>query len=210
MSLTITHLSAAALVKPAVDVLARSLYDSPHFVDIFPADAVRAVGVARVCELGLRDALPHRHVYVATDNGTVAGAAVWLPPGRFPPTFGRQLAAISSFMPLLRWPQALRRLLQFAQTAQHFHPPQPYWYLVVLGVDPSAQGKGIGSRLLEPVLTRADEDDVICYLETHAPRTVAFYARHGFTVERDQVPFTPGGPAQWTMKRTPHPSFIRF
>lgn len=207
MSLLVTNLSSDAPITSAISVLAGSLRDSPHFVNIFPSEAVRDIGVRRVCELGLRDAAPFGHVYVATKNGTIAGAAVWLPPGKFPPTFGRQMSAIPTLSSLLIWPRALRRLLQFAKTAERFHPPQPYWYLVVLGVDPSVQGEGIGSRLLEPVLARADASGEVCYLETHTPRTVAFYFRLGFEVERDQVSFTPGGPPQWTMKRLPRPSY---
>ena len=37
------------------------------------------------------------------------------------------------------------------------------WYLSIVGVAPSAQGRGIGARLLERTLAEADEAGVNCY-----------------------------------------------
>ncbi len=34
--------------------------------------------------------------------------------------------------------------------------PCPHWYLVVLGVKPCQQGRGLARALLEPMLARAD------------------------------------------------------
>lgn len=72
----------------------------------------------------------------------------------------------------------------------------------MLGVEPVSQGKGIGSRLLEPMLRRLDQDDFPCYLETDRERNLGFYRRFGFQVRREG--FVPGGgPAFWTMVREP-------
>ncbi len=81
------------------------------------------------------------------------------------------------------------------------HPTSPHMYLAVLGTDPSAQGRGIGSALLAPVLRQCDEDGVPAYLESSKERNVAFYARHGFRV-REELPL-PRGPRMWLMWREP-------
>jgi GNAT superfamily N-acetyltransferase len=48
-------------------------------------------------------------------------------------------------------------------------------------VAPSAQGRGIGKRLIEPTLAEADDAGVDCYLETFDRRNPAFYQRLGFS-----------------------------
>jgi ribosomal protein S18 acetylase RimI-like enzyme len=55
------------------------------------------------------------------------------------------------------------------------------WYLSIVAVAPSAQGQGIGGRLIESTLAEADGSDVQCYLETFDPRNFGFYRRLGFS-----------------------------
>ncbi len=54
------------------------------------------------------------------------------------------------------------------------------WYLSIVGVRPSAQGQGIGRRLIEPTLAEVDDAGVECYLETFDDRNPGFYRRPGF------------------------------
>ena len=74
-------------------------------------------------------------------------------------------------------------------------------YLSIIGTDPAAQGRGVGSALLEPVLRQCDEDGIPAYLESSKERNVAYYARHGFRV-RDELTL-PRGPRMWLMWREP-------
>lgn len=39
-----------------------------------------------------------------------------------------------------------------------YHPQEPHWYLAVLGVDVSRQGKGLGSLLMKHTLARVDAE----------------------------------------------------
>jgi GNAT superfamily N-acetyltransferase len=54
------------------------------------------------------------------------------------------------------------------------------WYLSILGIHPSQQGKGLGKQLLMPALKQADNAGKACYLETFTPANMSFYARLGF------------------------------
>lgn len=60
------------------------------------------------------------------------------------------------------------------------HPKVPHRYLVLLGVEPTKQGQGYGTSLLEPILQDCDRQQEVFYLETCNPRSAAFYERHGF------------------------------
>jgi GNAT superfamily N-acetyltransferase len=50
---------------------------------------------------------------------------------------------------------------------ERMHPTkEPHWYLAFLGVEPSEQGRGVGSALLRPVLDRAAAEGAPAWLET--------------------------------------------
>jgi GNAT superfamily N-acetyltransferase len=64
-------------------------------------------------------------------------------------------------------------------------PPEPCWYLAFTGVDPAAQGHGIGSAMLAAVLERADREGFPAYLEASCPENQRLYERHGFITVGD-------------------------
>jgi GNAT superfamily N-acetyltransferase len=191
-------------LSEAAGVLARSYHDHPNFIDFFPDEKVRARALPHVCTAGLRDALGFGHVYAAMRGGEVVGVAAWLPPGTFLLSLGRQLRVLPDMFRILATAlRSTRRLLQFMISVAGRHPEQPYWYLENVGIEPAAQGLGIGTRLLEPVLSLADAEGQPCYLETQTERNVAFYRKLGFEVIDAEVSFTPGGPPNWTIIRHP-------
>src|SRR4029434_6355179 len=61
-----------------------------------------------------------------------------------------------------------------------YHPSEPHWYLPLIGVDPSQQGKGYGTALMRYALDACDGDRAPAYLESTNPRNVPLYQRHGF------------------------------
>ena len=88
----------------------------------------------------------------------------------------------------------------YADKLHKRHAPESHWYLWAVGVDPPSQGKGIGSRLLQPVLARASADGTACYLETGIERNIRFYEKHGFkVVGQGRVPKQ--GLGVWAMLR---------
>ena len=189
-------------VAEAASVLARTFHDNPNFVHLFPDERARAL--PRLQQMCLHDALSFGHVYAATLRGEIVGVAAWLPPDAFPLSPRRQLRVLlDTALMLAASPRSVPRLLRFMAGVSRLHPAQPYWYLEVVGVEPAAQGLGVGTRLLEPVLARVDEMGQRCYLETMTERNVAWYGALGFEVVRAGVTFSPGGPPNWTMLRHP-------
>jgi GNAT superfamily N-acetyltransferase len=76
---------------------------------------------------------------------------------------------------------AYRHIINFMRPRAMAVIPESAWYLSIVGVTPSAQGQGIGSRLIEPTLVEADNAGVDCYLETFDSRNPGFYNRLGFS-----------------------------
>ena len=49
------------------------------------------------------------------------------------------------------------------------HPDFPHAYLFSIGVRPSAQGKGLGRKLIKPVLDACDRAEIRAYLDGEHP-----------------------------------------
>ena len=65
------------------------------------------------------------------------------------------------------------------------------WYCMCFAVLPERQGRGVGSRLLRPVLRMADDRGVPLYLETHREINTQIYGHYGFdTVDISVIPGT--------------------
>lgn len=74
--------------------------------------------------------------------------------------------------------------------------PEADWLLATVGVDPSRQGRGLGTTILEAAL--ADLGDASVLLETSSDANVRLYERLGFrVVERVEG----AGPDVWLMLR---------
>lgn len=100
-------------------------------------------------------------------------------------------------------PGSARRLQQLATGVEELLPAQPYWYLLTVGVEPEAQRRGIGTKLLAPVLAHANKVKQPCYLETANKRNVEWYRGIGFDVRDAGVSVTSEEPPNWTMLRQP-------
>jgi ribosomal protein S18 acetylase RimI-like enzyme len=71
-----------------------------------------------------------------------------------------------------------RRFLANMRYTEKIHRrvmPEAHWYLWAIGVEPTRQGRGIGGRLVTPVLERASKNRICCYLETHNSKNPPFY-----------------------------------
>jgi GNAT superfamily N-acetyltransferase len=74
------------------------------------------------------------------------------------------------------------------------------WYLSILGVHPSLQGRGVARELLRSTLNRADSHGARCFLETFNPLSLPFYERAGFRQEIRCVEAITGRP-YWILSR---------
>jgi ribosomal protein S18 acetylase RimI-like enzyme len=182
--------------------LARAFADDPLWCWVLPDDDQRDASLEFFQTAGVR--YGHRFGAVHANAEPVLGCAVWLPPGetdlqpdRLAETGFHEAAARLD-------PDALERFLRFTEhlgPLHHRHMPGRHWYLMILGVDPAAQGRGLGGRLMAPILARADEDALPCYLETQKERNVPFYRKSGFEVVGETD--VPEGPHLWLMSRPP-------
>jgi len=188
----------AAELPELARMLARAFQEDPVATwSCRPAD-LRPRVLERVFAMRLRDTHPRGEIWTDDD---LQSAAVWAAPGQWHTTTRQDMAYATTLLHprlLLRAPMVVKGLLG----AQKVHPAEPpHWYLAILGTDPSAQGRGLGSAVMRPVLDECDRHGIGAYLESSKEQNLDYYARHGFrtTAERD----LPRGPRLWPMWRDP-------
>ena len=66
------------------------------------------------------------------------------------------------------------------------------WYIYNLSIRKEAQGKGIASKLMRPILQFFDDEQMVAYLETNKASNVGLYQHYGFDLMREElIPKTP-------------------
>jgi GNAT superfamily N-acetyltransferase len=188
-------------VEKGAEVLARAMQHSPDMKYFIGDDSRMLEAPARrFYQSVIRIGLIHGEVYTTP---SMLGIAVWVSPEHNSFTFGSMfrtgfLRAIVSmgFGPLRRFV----RSSIFVEKLQKQAISVPHWTLVFIGVEPAYRGKGVGGKLIQPILARADSDGMPCYVESVDERNLTFYQRHGFEIVRDgQIPN--GGPHVWILVR---------
>jgi ribosomal protein S18 acetylase RimI-like enzyme len=161
MSQAVATIVAAFLTDP----LARFAWPAPH-------DHFRGMALAAREFAG--GGFAHGSAYVSAD---FCGTALWLPPGVQPG--GDALERV--FRGTAK-PDHLDDLLATFEKMAHWHPEEPHWYLAMIGVEPNAQGRGLGAELMRHAVTRCERERTVAYLESSNPRNISLYRRFGFEV----------------------------
>jgi ribosomal protein S18 acetylase RimI-like enzyme len=124
------------------------------------------------------------------------GVALWFPPGvgSDEETMG---ALVAEAVPVADQEEVFGFMGQMGE----FHLTEPHWYLPLIGVDVTKQGRGYGSALLRHALERCDRDGLPAYLEATSPLNKPLYERQGF--EELGVIQAGSSPPMWPMHRRP-------
>ena len=61
------------------------------------------------------------------------------------------------------------------------------WYLYNLSIKKDAQGKGIASKLMRPMLEFCDKERMVAYLETNKALNVGLYQHYGFDLMKEEL-----------------------
>lgn len=129
---------------------------------------------------------------IYADSEELNGFAVWVPLGF---TGSKTLPFLQNGgIPLLLHCGLgiIRKLLvyeNFAMKLKKKHTGHVDWYLYNLSVRQSAQGKGIASKLMHPMLQFCDDEKMVAYLETNKESNVPMYQHYGFHLhETNRIP----------------------
>jgi GNAT superfamily N-acetyltransferase len=168
-----------------VAALIDSLRYDPFYVKITEEfadnEARRRQALARYFDYSMSEGARMGRLVVWPDQAV--GAAVWLLPAETS-VYDAERKAKAEFLAVALGAtggDAYHRIIEFMRPRAAAAVAESAWYLSIIGVTPSAQGQGIGKRLIEPTLADADDAGVDCYLETFDRRNPGFYQRLGFS-----------------------------
>jgi GNAT superfamily N-acetyltransferase len=164
-----------ARVADAGRLLSGAFIDDPGTAVVEP-DPARRWEVNRVLfELDVASTL---------GSAWLAGVAIWLAPDSVVEAFDDgTLSGIQSIVGRAVMDRWLAMLTDFERVRAEAIGA-PHWFLALLGVDRLAQGRGIGTALLQVGHAAADRDGLPCFLETFTEPNVAYYQRRGYVMTR--------------------------
>ncbi len=190
-------------IDRAGHLLARAFQDDPLNIYALPDERERA----RLNPTYFSAFVRYGHVAgeVWTMEGSLDGVAIWLPPGGVDIQSDlAEQAGITSLPSILGVEPVDRKrnVFDYLDMLHRRDVQGPHWYLTIIGIEPNRQRQGVGSALLQPVLSRADAEGLPCYLETLNATNIPFYARHGFKIVVEDVE-PKSGLRFWTFQREP-------
>lgn len=173
-----------------IATLAAAFYDDPLTEFLLPVEKSRD----RRLSVGLEFLLgsSSQILQIGTDDDKCSAVIGAVPPGHYPLPFVKSMLLISKLVFTALFlgmsPSLIYRWLRIFAAFEKTHPSESHWYVLVLGVHPNHQGKGLGGKLLSKVLQSADADGVPVYLESSNPKNLDFYRKHGFKVMSEIIP----------------------
>ena len=182
----------------AGDVLGRAFFDTEQWTTLLPDADVREQKLIQMFTGTVKLTFAAGGIAVRTQG--FEAVALWLPPGKsvgfwavMKSGFASARFAVTPPFPNLR--RMMATLREFDESHKQ-QMPDPHWYLMALGVDPTHQGEGHGSALVRWGIQRADNNNRPVYLETETGANASFYERLGFdvldeiTIEAIDLPFS--------------------
>ena len=143
-----------------------------------------------IMQISLRTMSEDAVVYA--DSEEINGFAVWLPFGFTGSKTLPFLANGGMSLILHSGPGIIGRLLTYETYAMNLKKEftDNYdWYLYNLSIRKDAQGKGIASKLMRPMLQFFDDERMVVYLETNKESNVGLYQHYGFELmKEEQIP----------------------
>lgn len=172
-SVEIRSASASEMPQAVSTVVAAFVTDPiARFALVTPHDYL--LGMPRQVRAFAGGSFEHGTADVSTN---FAGVALWLPPGVHPDG-----AALEREFRDTAETAHLDDLLATFEQMDRWHPEEPHWYLPMIGVEPNAQGSGVGGALMRQGVARCDRERAVAYLESSNPQNISLYQRHGFEV----------------------------
>lgn len=173
--------------------MAEALQDDPFYqaitIDFEANPRERLLRLAEYCAHALDEAYWAGHL----EQVGKVGAALWLPAGGTGMAGLARQGAIQQSLGPQGWVN-YRAMEEAMQAHQRAHLGTAAWYLSILAVAPTRQGRGLGASLMRQSPAGP------AFLETFSERTLGFYQKHGF-LQQWQLREPVTGRDYWLMRR---------
>ena len=173
--------------------VAADAYQNYPLHNWFTKDTYDAKASRLIMQISLKTMTEDAVIYA--DSEEINGFAVWLPFGF---TGSKTLPFLMNggiSLILHAGLGIIGRLLTYETYAMNLKKEftENYdWYLYNLSIRKDAQGKGLASKLMRPMLQFCDEERMVAYLETNKEANIGLYQHYGFALMKEElIPNTP-------------------
>ncbi|HYF66715.1 MAG TPA: GNAT family N-acetyltransferase [Ohtaekwangia sp.] len=161
-----------------VDILSKSFDKNKSVNYVVKQDANRQDRIRSLMEYSFNTCLSFGEIWISDDN---MACALLL----FPETKKTTLRSILWDVNLATSAIGLTRVIDVLKRESLIkknHPDKPFTYLWFIGVDPLAQKRGVGSKLLNEVIDMNAKKRRPIYLETSVSNNLSWYKKFGFEI----------------------------
>lgn len=176
-----------------VSLISRAFARDPLFLHLFGDSTLNSEARRRVAAfvsfLFDKSLMLHEEVWGYWEGERLSGAYIVEKPNASKRQIMRSaLLMTARLVPLLFQlsGKTLRRLNSYMRATRAAAPPLTHHYLIMIGVQPEEQGKGIGKALLHHLLSMAVEDKEShgVALDTESENNADMYRRFGFSLSK--------------------------
>ncbi|MCU0433985.1 MAG: GNAT family N-acetyltransferase [Bacteroidia bacterium] len=162
--------------ETAAQILAAAFHSNLSVNDTILNDSRRNARLLHLMRYSV--GLGHRRngLFVSDDGKS---AAVFYDPSLKSNFLKETLAQLTLVHRAIGWRRLFYMLKKDKQVSSR-RPAYPHYYLFLIGTKPDSQGSGSGSKLLNELLQRAQDERKEVYLETSVDKNIPFYEKRGF------------------------------
>lgn len=179
-------------IKQAAKMLAEVFYNEPVYVYFIPDADERKNKLHHHFALRLKHCISCGEAYATSPE--MEGIAMWFPPEYSKLTLPKILLwGALSVLPALfsgSGREAISRQMSVNNYLNSLHAQitsSNYWFLSSIGVNPRFQKRGYASALLKPMLSRFENENSFCFLDTQKEENIPLYEHFGFKIVKESI-----------------------
>ena len=169
-------------LKTAGSVLSKAFNLDPIFSFLIPDTNQRLKTLNHYFQHVIKYGIHYGEVY---SSPNLEAISVWLSPKNSSHTRWKAIKTGALVLPMkVKWKYLTlqNKIYKFTDNLHKKLVPDPHWYLSLIGVEPSHQGKGFGQQLLSTTINRIEPESKPIYLETNKEKNVELFKRFGFRI----------------------------
>ena len=164
-----------------IDILSKSFDDNQSINYIVKQDSKRKKRIEKLIGYCFEVCLVKGQIFMSNDD---KACALILHPERKMGSIKEMLLNMKLAINSIGASRSFK-VLKREKLIKQNHPKEPFYYLWFIGVTPDAQGKGIGSALIEEVFQKYNKGTRPFYLETSVVKNISWYEKYGFIIYKE-------------------------
>jgi GNAT superfamily N-acetyltransferase len=175
-------------VEKAANLFTKAFFTYPLFKYIVQNPSKRPIIYPEIFRLMIKYTLKNGEAYATSEK--MEGIALWLPHDKADISTFNALTNGALFLIIKAGFKITYRTIStsnFSSKIHHRIADFPHLYLFLIAVDPIKRGKGFASKLIKPMLEKAERKKLPVYLETHVKDIIPIYEHFGFNIQSHEM-----------------------